>query len=81
MAPDFSGATFLGSSPNSGERRPYLEEEVGVIAVAVGHVTCPLSQGQLSQIARYRRDPILCRSQQRLLLELGAEPLTLYLSL
>src|SRR5690606_14583067 len=27
---------FYGSSPNSGERRPDLEEEVGVIAVAIG---------------------------------------------
>jgi hypothetical protein len=26
-----------GSSPNSGERRPDLEEEVGVVAEAVGH--------------------------------------------
>src|SRR5690606_36200517 len=28
---------FSGSSPNSGERGPDLEEEVGVIAEAVGH--------------------------------------------
>src|SRR5690606_9615635 len=28
---------FFGSSPNSGERGPDLEEEVGVIAEAVGH--------------------------------------------
>src|SRR3546814_7443107 len=30
------GGVFFGSSPKSGERRPDLEEEVGVIAVAVG---------------------------------------------
>jgi hypothetical protein len=28
---------FFGSSPNSGEGRPDLEEEVGVIAKAIGH--------------------------------------------
>jgi hypothetical protein len=30
-------AVFFGSSPNSGERGPDLEEEVGVVAEAVGH--------------------------------------------
>jgi hypothetical protein len=29
--------TFFGSSPISGERRSDLEEEIGVIAVALGH--------------------------------------------
>src|SRR5678816_4517509 len=31
------GPLFFGSSPNSGERCPDFEEEVGVVAEAVGH--------------------------------------------